>query len=33
VAQVLGASESTVARGWRLARAWLRNELDGADGP
>ncbi|MEM7261296.1 MAG: sigma-70 family RNA polymerase sigma factor [Planctomycetota bacterium] len=27
-AQVLGVSESTVERQWRLARAWLKNELD-----
>ena len=30
-AQVLGVSESTVAREWRLARAWLQDQLgDGA---
>jgi RNA polymerase sigma factor (TIGR02999 family) len=27
VAQVLGVSESTVAREWRLARAWLQAQL------
>ncbi len=32
-AKVLGASESTIERGWRTARAWLRTELadDAAD--
>jgi RNA polymerase sigma factor (TIGR02999 family) len=33
LALALGVSESTVERQWRLARAWLRNELDRADGP
>jgi len=28
VAKLLGASESSVRRDWRLARAWLRAELD-----
>ena len=31
VAAVLGISERTVAREWRLARAWLRRELGGED--
>jgi RNA polymerase sigma factor (TIGR02999 family) len=30
VAQVLGVSESTVAREWRLARAWLQDQLGDA---
>mgnify|MGYP005655570441 CR=1 FL=1 len=29
VAQVLDVSRSTVEADWRLARAWLSNELDG----
>jgi RNA polymerase sigma factor (TIGR02999 family) len=33
VATSLGVSESTVARGWRLAKAWLRGELEEPDGP
>ena len=28
IAQALGTSESTVERSWRLARAWLRRELE-----
>lgn len=32
VARVLSVSEPTVRREWRVARAWLRDELDGADG-
>ena len=34
-AQVLGVSEATVARDWRVAKAWLSRELrkDNADGP
>ncbi len=32
LARVLGVSEPTVRREWRLARAWLRDELEGADG-
>jgi RNA polymerase sigma factor (TIGR02999 family) len=32
LARVLGASESTVRREWRMARAWLHGELDGSDG-
>lgn len=31
LALALGTSESTVERNWRLARAWLRAELDGGD--
>ncbi len=33
-AQVLGVSEATVARDWRMAKAWLSRELrkDGANG-
>jgi RNA polymerase sigma factor (TIGR02999 family) len=27
-ARVLGVSEPTVSRGWRVARMWLRNELE-----
>ncbi len=27
--QAMGASESTIRREWRVARAWLRAELDG----
>jgi len=30
VADVLGVARSTVAADWRLARAWLRKELEGA---
>ena len=35
VARTLGVSESTIAREWRLARAWLQGELEGfaVDGP
>ena len=29
-ASVLGVSTRTVERGWRLARAWLRREIEGA---
>ncbi len=32
LALALDISESTVERNWRLARAWLRAELDGRDG-
>ena len=32
LARVLGASESTIRREWRAARAWLRSELDGSHG-
>lgn len=32
-ALALGVSLSTVERDWRFTRAWLRRELDGADGP
>jgi len=32
LARVLGASESSVRRDWRLARAWLRGELDRSHG-
>lgn len=33
VAQALGVSERTIERGWRIARAWLANELGlGAEG-
>ena len=32
LARVLGASESTIRREWRAARAWLRGELDGSHG-
>ncbi|MGE3172176.1 MAG: ECF-type sigma factor [Planctomycetota bacterium] len=28
-ARILGTSPSTVARGWQVARAWLRRDLDG----
>lgn len=31
-AEVLGVSSPTVARGWRVARAWLRSELAPDDG-
>ncbi len=31
IARALDSSESTVERNWRLARAWLRAELDGDD--
>ena len=27
-AEVLGVSERTVERGWRMARAWLRKEME-----
>jgi RNA polymerase sigma factor (TIGR02999 family) len=30
--KALGLSESTVQRHWRMARAWLRGEIDGPDG-
>ena len=33
LARALDLSESTIERHWRLARAWLRNELDTGDGP
>jgi RNA polymerase sigma factor (TIGR02999 family) len=29
IAEVLGISTATVTREWRMARAWLRRELDG----
>lgn len=32
VAVSLGISESTVARSWRLAKAWLRGEIGDVDG-
>jgi RNA polymerase sigma factor (TIGR02999 family) len=32
LARALSLSESTIQRNWRLARAWLRSELDGIDG-
>ena len=32
IAEVLGVSVPTVERGWRLARAWLRSELE-REGP
>jgi RNA polymerase sigma factor (TIGR02999 family) len=32
LARALDVSESTVERHWRLARAWLRGELDAGDG-
>ena len=32
VAQALGVSERTVKNDWRMARAWLRLQLDEADG-
>ena len=31
VAELLGVSPSTVRDDWRMARAWLRDELSGAD--
>lgn len=31
-AEVLGVSTRTVERGWRVARAWLKSQIDGADG-
>ena len=31
-AEVLGCSEATVVRDWRIARAWLMRELEGRDG-
>lgn len=30
--KVIGASESTIRREWRMARAWLRAEMDGTSG-
>jgi DNA-directed RNA polymerase specialized sigma24 family protein len=30
VAELLGISGATVAREWRMARAWLHQELNGA---
>jgi DNA-directed RNA polymerase specialized sigma24 family protein len=30
--KALGASESTLRREWRMARAWLRAEMDGSRG-
>lgn len=33
LARALDLSESTIERHWRLARAWLRGELDRGDGP
>jgi len=32
IGTVLGASESTVRREWRMARAWLRDQMDGSGG-
>jgi RNA polymerase sigma-70 factor, ECF subfamily len=32
-AEVLGVSEATVKRDWRMAKAWLRNELSGGAAP
>jgi RNA polymerase sigma-70 factor, ECF subfamily len=32
-AEVLGVSPATVKRGWTVARAWLRRELYGEQGP
>ncbi|MCY2959066.1 MAG: sigma-70 family RNA polymerase sigma factor [Planctomycetota bacterium] len=32
IGRVIGTSESTVRREWRLARAWLRTHMDGARG-
>ncbi len=32
IASLLGVSESTVAREWRVGRAWLRQELSGDGG-
>ena len=32
VAETLGISESTVERRWRVARAWLRGEIEESDG-
>ena len=32
-AEVLGISERTVKRGWALARAWLRREIEGGSAP
>lgn len=32
LARLLGTSESSVRRDWRVARAWLRGELDRSDG-
>ena len=29
-AEVLGVSPRTVARDWRIAKAWLRREIEGA---
>jgi RNA polymerase sigma factor (TIGR02999 family) len=33
VAQVLDVSEAKIERDWRLARAWLKNELEERHGP
>ena len=33
LARALDLSESTIERHWRLARAWLRSELEATDGP
>jgi RNA polymerase sigma factor (TIGR02999 family) len=33
VARALSVSETTVQRDWRVARAWLKGELAGGDGP
>jgi RNA polymerase sigma factor (TIGR02999 family) len=30
--QAIGASESTIRREWRMARAWLRAQMDGSRG-
>lgn len=32
LAQTIGASESTIRREWRVARAWLRARMDGSHG-
>ena len=32
LSRLLGASESSIQRDWRLARAWLRGELEAGDG-
>lgn len=32
VAEVLGLSTRTIENEWRMCRAWLRKQLDGADG-
>ncbi len=32
IGTVLGASESTIQREWRMARAWLRDQMEGSGG-